>query len=71
MTQASLAYRLFIHAGSIVADSQTELCPVIRELSLDMVCGSMTEGIGQCFASYAVYVVANEWSERHNCSYKE
>jgi hypothetical protein len=71
MTQTSPPYRLFIDAGSIVADSQVELCPVINELSLDLACGSMTEGVGQCFASDAVYVVANEWSERHNCSYKE
>jgi hypothetical protein len=71
MIQASAAYRLFIDAGSIVADSQIELCPVINELSLDLACGSMTEGVGQCFASDAVYLGANEWFERHNCSYKK
>jgi hypothetical protein len=71
MTQAPAVYRLFIHAGSIVADSQTELYPVVNELSLDLACGSVTEGVGQCLASDAVYLVANEWFERHNCSYKE
>jgi hypothetical protein len=71
MTQASPAHRLFIDAGSIVADSQIELCTVINELSLDLACGSMTEGVSQSFASDAVYLGANEWFERDNCSYKE
>jgi hypothetical protein len=71
MTQASPAYCLLIHAGSIVADAQFELRPIIGKLRLNFACGSMTEGIGQCFASDAMYLAANKRFERHNCSYNE
>jgi hypothetical protein len=71
MTRAPPAYRLFIHADSIVTDAQFELRPIIGKLRLYLACGSMTEGIGQCFASDAMYLAANERLERHNCSNNE